>query len=183
MQTRIQGLLEWLLHHWKAVKKQQNQKSMCDSELVRPASLRYLLSGSSQKKKFFCFRVHSKCAGRLLKHGCLPRAWLCFVRSQNEGLGMTAFSRLVLQVCAVAPSESWGSHRVLVASWDPFSGFLRPKLFCNNSAALLSSFPLSTPKLIRADCTKEVMEAPGGQPRQQHHAGPGVTLFSAVHSK
>ena len=35
------------------MEKQQNQKSMCDSELVWPASLRYLLSGSSQKKKKF----------------------------------------------------------------------------------------------------------------------------------
>lgn len=181
MQTRIQGLLEWLLHHWKAVKKTtKSKKHVWQRAYVACKPETFTLWFITEKK--FCFRVHSKCAGRLLKHGCLPRAWLCFV-SQNEGLGMTAFSRLVLQVCAVAPSESWGSHRVLVASWDPFSGFLRPKLFCNNSAALLSSFPLSTPKLIRADCTKAVMEAPGGQPRQQHHAGPGVTLFSAVHSK
>lgn len=47
-----------------------------------------------------------------------------------------------------------------VASWDPFSGFVRPKLFCNNSAALFSSVTLLIAKLIHANCTKAVMEAP-----------------------
>ena len=47
-----------------------------------------------------------------------------------------------------------------VASWDPFSGFVRPKLLCRSSAALFSSVSLWVAKLTHAHCTKAVTGAP-----------------------
>lgn len=63
-------------------------------------------------------------------------------------------------VCCGTQLEPSFSQCGCVASWDPFSGFVRPKLLCRSSAALFSSVTLWIAKLIHADRTKAVTGAP-----------------------
>ena len=160
MQTRIWGLLEWLLHHWKAVKNNKIKKACVTVSLCGLQTWNIYTLVHHRKNIFALESTVSVLEGSLrtvVYHG-----------------HSAALLEVKVKVWEWQRSQGWCYRCVLwqparaevltlwcAASWGPFSGFVRPKLFCDNSAAPLSSLTLSIPKLIHADCTKAVVEAPG----------------------
>lgn len=168
MQTRIWGLLEWLLHHWKAVKNNKIKKACVTVSLCGLQTWNIYTLVHHRKNIFALESTVSVLEGSLrtvVYHG-----------------HSAALLEVKVKVWEWQRSQGWCYRCVLwqparaevltlwcAASWGPFSGFVRPKLFCDNSAAPLSSlcrYQSWYTLIVRKQWWK-----PQGQPRQWHHAG------------